>query len=58
MIGDTPHDVRCGKAIGARTVAVATGPYAEELRAADPWLLLEQLPEPDAFCSALGLGRG
>jgi phosphoglycolate phosphatase len=59
VIGDTPHDVRCGKAIGARTVAVATGSVsAEELRAAEPWLLLDRLPEPDAFCSALGLGRG
>jgi phosphoglycolate phosphatase len=25
VIGDTPHDIRCGKAIGARTLAVATG---------------------------------
>src|SRR5581483_9960152 len=24
VIGDTPHDVSCGKAIGARTIAVAT----------------------------------
>ena len=25
VIGDTPHDIACGKAIGARTLAVATG---------------------------------
>ena len=25
VIGDTPFDVRCGKFIGARTLAVATG---------------------------------
>lgn len=25
VVGDTPHDIRCGKAIGARTLAVATG---------------------------------
>jgi phosphoglycolate phosphatase-like HAD superfamily hydrolase len=25
VIGDTPHDVKCGKFIGARTLAVATG---------------------------------
>ncbi|HEX3730366.1 MAG TPA: HAD family hydrolase [Opitutaceae bacterium] len=27
IIGDTPHDVACGKAIGAHTIAVATGGY-------------------------------
>jgi phosphoglycolate phosphatase-like HAD superfamily hydrolase len=25
VIGDTPHDIACGRAIGARTLAVATG---------------------------------
>jgi phosphoglycolate phosphatase-like HAD superfamily hydrolase len=57
VIGDTPHDVSCGKAIGARTVAVATGPgYAlAQLRAHDPWLALEELPEPPALAAALGL---
>jgi phosphoglycolate phosphatase-like HAD superfamily hydrolase len=56
VIGDTPHDVACGKAIGARVVAVATGGYTmEQLRASDPWLVLSSLPEPDAFLSRLGL---
>ncbi len=27
VIGDTPHDIACGKIIGARTIAVATGRY-------------------------------
>ena len=27
VIGDTPHDIACGKAIGARTIAVATGGF-------------------------------
>jgi phosphoglycolate phosphatase len=51
VIGDTPHDVSCGKAIGARTLAVATGPGydLDELRACDPWLVLEELPDPPAF---------
>jgi phosphoglycolate phosphatase-like HAD superfamily hydrolase len=30
VIGDTPWDVECGKAIGARVLAVATGHYARE----------------------------
>ena len=50
VIGDTPFDVRCGKEIGARTVAVATGAYElGELGLEDPWLLLEALPEPSRF---------
>ncbi len=44
VIGDTPHDVACGRVIGARTVAVNTG-YAsrESLVAAAPDLLIENL---------------
>jgi phosphoglycolate phosphatase len=56
VIGDTPHDVACGKAIGARVVAVATGGYTlEQLRATDPWWLLSSLPDPDQFLARLGL---
>ena len=37
VIGDTPHDVACGKAIGAKTIAVATGSYTvEQLAALNP----------------------
>jgi phosphoglycolate phosphatase len=51
VIGDTPHDVVCGKAIGARTVAVASGPgYGlEELRACEPDVALRELPAPSEF---------
>jgi phosphoglycolate phosphatase-like HAD superfamily hydrolase len=28
VIGDTPHDIDCGRAIGARTLAVATGSHS------------------------------
>jgi phosphoglycolate phosphatase len=57
VIGDTPHDVRCGKAIGARTVAVASGPrYSlEELEACEPWLALPHMPVAAAFAPLLGL---
>ncbi len=30
VIGDTPKDVDCGRAMGARTLAVATGPHSRE----------------------------
>ena len=51
VIGDTPHDVSCGKVIGARTLAVATGPgyTLQELEACDPWLAVAQLPDPADF---------
>ena len=39
VIGDTPFDVRCGKFIGAKTLAVATGgsKYAELIPHAADW---------------------
>jgi phosphoglycolate phosphatase-like HAD superfamily hydrolase len=57
VIGDTPHDVACGKAIGARTLAVATGPAYDlaDLAACDPWRAVETLPEPDEFAALVGL---
>jgi phosphoglycolate phosphatase-like HAD superfamily hydrolase len=56
VIGDTPHDVACGKAIDARTVVVATGGYTlDELRSCGPWQAWPSLPEPLDFEVALGL---
>src|SRR5688572_4262781 len=50
VIGDTPHDIECGQAIGARTIAVATGGYSiDELTPHAPWLAVEQLPPPAEF---------
>lgn len=44
IIGDTPRDVECAHANGARAVAVGTGPFGvEELRAAGPDLLVRDL---------------
>ncbi|HEY6889668.1 MAG TPA: HAD family hydrolase [Solirubrobacter sp.] len=57
VIGDTPHDVSCGRAIGARTLAVATGPgyTLADLESCDPWLALAELPEPEGLREVLGL---
>lgn len=54
VVGDTPHDIRCGKAGGARTVAVATGPYSvEELRAHNPDLVFADLSDVVAVRAAI-----
>ncbi|MBW4620683.1 MAG: haloacid dehalogenase-like hydrolase [Cyanosarcina radialis HA8281-LM2] len=56
VIGDTPHDIRCGQAIGARVVAVASGSYSvEALKAHQPWWTLSCLPEPTVFMEKIGL---
>jgi phosphoglycolate phosphatase-like HAD superfamily hydrolase len=44
VLGDTPQDIRCGRAAGARVVAVATGNYSvEALAACSPDMVVEQL---------------
>lgn len=44
VVGDTPADVKCGRAIGARVVAVATGVYGRHsLEAAKPDWLIDNL---------------
>jgi phosphoglycolate phosphatase-like HAD superfamily hydrolase len=54
VIGDTPHDIDCGRAAGARTVAVATGPFsAEALRAHGADVVLENLADTDAAIEAI-----
>jgi phosphoglycolate phosphatase-like HAD superfamily hydrolase len=55
VIGDTPLDVSCARAIGARVLAVATGWHTrEELHASEPDLLLSDLSDPDALLGLLG----
>lgn len=54
VIGDTPRDIAAGTAIGARTIAVATGSHSEqELREHAPWLVVPQIPEPARFRALL-----
>ena len=56
VIGDSPADVACGKAIGARTIAVASGTHTEaELAVEEPWAVLERIPPPDEFRALIGL---
>ena len=46
VVGDTPHDIRCGRAIGAKVLAVATGgSTCAEMRAHQPDWLVEDLQE-------------
>jgi len=56
VIGDTPADVACGKAIGAHTLAVASGSYdVEALAAAEPTAVVESLPDTAAFSRLVGV---
>ena len=56
VIGDTPADIACGVAIGARTIAVTSGWHShEELAAHDPWIVLDRIPEPAEFRRLIGL---
>ncbi|MBB03662.1 MAG: haloacid dehalogenase [Planctomyces sp.] len=48
VIGDTPADVQCARAIGARVLAVATGRYSrEELEATDPDATVDDFQRTD-----------
>jgi phosphoglycolate phosphatase-like HAD superfamily hydrolase len=54
VVGDTPADVACGRAAGARTVAVATGhPSVETLRTAQPDHLLADFSDLDTALRAV-----
>jgi phosphoglycolate phosphatase len=55
VIGDTPHDIACGKAIGARTIAVATGSFSrEELARHEPDWLVDDFAAPEEVIARLG----
>ena len=54
IIGDTPHDIACGKAIGAKTIAVATGAFSvAELAAFNPTHTFSDLSDTQALLDAV-----
>ena len=54
VIGDTHHDIACGKAFGARTIAVATGSSGrDKLAGYDPDFVFDDLSNVDQVISLL-----
>ena len=54
VIGDTPADIQCGRGIGARAIAVATGTYSvDQLSEHRPAAVFEDLSETSAVIAAI-----
>ncbi|TWU15378.1 HAD family hydrolase [Allorhodopirellula heiligendammensis] len=54
VVGDTPADIRCGHAIGAKTIAVATGEFSiESLTAENPTKTFADFSQTDEVLAAL-----
>jgi phosphoglycolate phosphatase-like HAD superfamily hydrolase len=54
VIGDTPSDIRCGRHLGVRALAVATGTYTtDQLRDHDPDFLFATLEDTDRLIEAI-----
>ena len=50
IIGDTVHDIQCGRGVGARSVGVCTGSYSRaDLASHNPDLLLDDLQGVDGL---------
>ena len=50
VVGDTPHDVACARAVGATPVGVATGGFTvDQLRESGADIVFETLAEPSRF---------
>jgi phosphoglycolate phosphatase len=55
VIGDTPRDIACGKAFGARTIAVATGTWSrDELAKHEPDFLIDDFSDVGGLIETLG----
>ena len=56
VIGDTPHDIACARASGARAVAVATGSYSlEQLRESGADVVFDDLRDTAAVLRDCGI---
>jgi len=54
IIGDTPNDIHCGRHLGARAVAVATGPFTlEQLQAEEPDYVFEDFSDTPRVMAAI-----
>jgi phosphoglycolate phosphatase-like HAD superfamily hydrolase len=54
VVGDTPHDIACAHAVGARPVGVATGSYSiEDLRASGADVVFPDLSDTRTFLRLL-----
>lgn len=54
VIGDTPADIECGRSLGARAIAVATGDYnVEQLKEHNPFAVFENLSDTAAVLAAI-----
>ena len=57
VLGDTPHDIACARAIGAKAVAIATGQYTHaQLAEHAPDFLFDDLADVSAVIAALSGG--
>ncbi len=57
VVGDTPKDVAAARALGAESIAVATGPFSTEtLAECEPTFVFATLDEPGATEALLGDG--
>jgi phosphoglycolate phosphatase-like HAD superfamily hydrolase len=56
VVGDTPHDIACARAVGATPVAVATGMFTpQQLRDSGADIVFRDLSDTAAFTSLLTL---
>jgi phosphoglycolate phosphatase-like HAD superfamily hydrolase len=56
VLGDTPHDIACARAIGAKAVAIATGRHTRtDLEACHPDFLFDDLSDVGGVLKTIGI---